>query len=426
MTSELALFGGKAAISDARDDLFRWPILDTQDEEAALEILRARDFQSDTVIPAFEREFAEWIGARFAIAEGSGTSALLAALFACGVGAGDEVIVPACTYWATCAPVMNLKATPVFADVDEETMNISPTDIERKLTSSTRAIVVAHLLGYPCEMDEIVELAHARGVMVIEDASHALGSLYRGRKVGIIGDIGVFSLGRKELCMGEGGILVMNNRELHDRVIAWGHSERFNSKVVVDEQLQRFINLPLGGVTSRMHMLAAAIGRSQLRRYRERMSGVDRAMNYFWDLLEGVPGIRPHRPPRGSGSTMGAWYNPHGRYLPQELSGLSSRRYIEALGAEGFGSWTWGCISHPLHLHALFQTADVYKDGRPTAIAHAHRDTRSQRGDLPVAESLDAVAVPAFKRFDKAAIEAYAGAFVKVSRHHRDLLARPA
>jgi perosamine synthetase len=422
MPSELAFLGGKPAISEAREDLFRWPILGKQDEEAVLETLRTPNFDDDDLILAFEREFADWLGAPFALSESSGTNAILAGLFACGVGAGDEVIVPACTYWATCAPVMTLKATPVFADAEEETMNISPDDIEKKITPRTRAIVVAHLLGYPCKMDEIMQLARRHGVMVVEDASHALGSLYKGRKVGLIGDVGAYSLCRKGLSVGEGGILVTKTREIYDRAIAWGHSNRFNHDTVLNPDLLKYVGLPLGGITSRMHVLSAALGRSQLARYSERLSEIDKAMTYFWELLEGIPGIHAHRPPKASSSTMGPWYNPHGRFVSRELSGLSRRRYIEAIRSEGFNSWTWGGISNPLHLHPLFQVADVYKEGKPTAIVHADRDARTRRGDLPITESLEAIAVPAFRRFDKNAIESYASAFIKVSRYHRELL----
>jgi hypothetical protein len=152
------------------------------------------------------------------------------------------------------------------------------------------------------------------------------------------------------------------------------------------------------------------------------MAEIDRAMNYFWDLLEGVPGIRAHRPPKGSGSTMGGWYNPHGIYHAEELSGLSAARYIEAVRAEGYQSWTRKCIKDPLHPHPLFHEADVYRDGKPTMLAHASRDWRLKWGSLPNAETVRAFTVPEFRRFDREAIEMYAEIFEKVSRHHEELL----
>jgi dTDP-4-amino-4,6-dideoxygalactose transaminase len=421
--SELALFGGAPVVSEPREELFNWPLFGEEEEQAVLEILRKPNFSDDQVVPAFEREFAAWLGVPYALTESSGTHAVLGALFACGVGKGDEVIVPTSTYWASCVQIMSLKATSVFADIDPNTLNIDPADIARKITDKTRAVVVVHLLGYPVDMDAILELTEPRGIKVIEDASHAHGSRYKGRLVGTLGDIAAFSLCGKPLAVGEGGIIVTHNRQLFERAVAWGHNFRFNHYEVKDAELLRFAGLPLGGVTSRMHNLSGAVGRVQLRHYDERMAEIDRAMNYFWDLLEGVPGIRAHRPPRDSGSTMGGWYNPHGIYRSEELSGLSAARYIEAVRAEGYHSQTRMCIKDPLHPHPLFHEADVYRDGKPTAIAHASRDWRLGRGTLPNAENVRAFSVPEFRRFDREAIEMYAEIFHKVSRCHRELLA---
>lgn len=420
--SALALLGGKRAVGDIPDHLFRWPILGENDAQSCLEVLHTNDEDRGGIIAAFEEEFAAWIGADFVVAESSGTNAMLAALFACGVGCGDEVIVPACTYWASATPIMNLRATPVFADVDPFSMTISPRDLEGRVTRRTKAIVVTHLLGYPCDMDSILAIARTHGVRVIEDAAHGLGGLYKGRKQGTLADVGIFSLNRKGLAVGEGGMVVTSDRVLRDRVIAWGHGERFHGRSVDDPALSRFSPLPLGGVTSRLHPFSAALGRTQLRHLDQRMAEIDAAMNQFWDLLDGTAGVIAHRPEHSSGSTMGIWYNPHGHYSPGALSGLPLPRFMEALRAEGIETWTWNAISHPLHLHPLYQEADIYREGKPTVIAHSDRDGRLRRGDLPCAESLQAFAVPSFRSHDRRAIELFASAFEKVCRHHRELL----
>ncbi len=421
--SELAVFGGDPVVTTPRTDLFAWPIFGPEEEAAVLEILRRPNYFDDQVVPAFEREFAAWLGVEYAITESSGTHAVLGALFACGVGAGDEVIVPTSTYWASCVQVLSLKATPVFADIDPDTLNIDPADVARRITDRTRAIVVVHLLGYPVDMDAINALAKPRAIKVIEDASHAHGSVYQGRRVGTLGDIAAFSLCGKPLAVGEGGIIATANRQLFERAIAWGHNFRFHAQEVHDPALLQYAGLPLGGVTSRMHNLSGAIGRVQLRSYDRRIAEIDQAMNYFWDLLEGTPGIRAHRPPAGSGSNMGGWYNPHAIYHSEELSGLSAARYVEAVRAEGYPSWTRKCIKDPLHAHPLFHDADVYHDGIPTMLAHAERDWRMAWGSLPNAEQVRAFTVPEFRRFDPGAIELYAGIFKKVSRLHEELLA---
>jgi hypothetical protein len=119
---------------------------------------------------------------------------------------------------------------------------------------------------------------------------------------------------------------------------------------------------------------------------------------------------------------MGGWYNPHGIYRSEELDGLSVSRFIEAVRAEGYRSYTRKCIKDPLHAHPLFHEADVYREGRPTAIAHSTRDTRAYKGTLPAAEAARAFTVPPFRRFDAEAIETCAAMFKKVVFHHRKLI----
>jgi dTDP-4-amino-4,6-dideoxygalactose transaminase len=169
-----------------------------------------------------------------------------------------------------------------------------------------------------------------------------------------------------------------------------------------------------------MHNLSAAVGRVQLRHFDARMAEIDRAMTYFWDLLEGVPGIKAHRPPVGSGSTMGGWYCPHGIFRSEEMGGLSAARFAEAVRAEGFHTWTRQCIREPLHLHPLFSKADVYNEGRPTNLASGL--TPQGPGSLPNAENAQAFTVPPFRKFDAAAIEQYSAMFRKVVDNYESLL----
>jgi len=145
------------------------------------------------------------------------------------------------------------------------------------------------------------------------------------------------------------------------------------------------------------------------------MKEIQEAMNYFWDQLQGVPGLRPHRPPEGCGSTMGGWFNSLGHYLPEELGGLPVARFIEAVNAEGGGIGRGA--SFPLHLHPVLNTADIYGDGRPTRIAFADRDVRQCPGSLPVAEALAGrcLGVPWFKRYYPEHIDQFVAAFRKVA-----------
>jgi len=146
-------------------------------------------------------------------------------------------------------------------------------------------------------------------------------------------------------------------------------------------------------------------------------------MNYFWDLLHGVPGLRAHRPARDSGSNMGGWYAAHGLYRSEELGGLSVTRFTEAVRAEGAEGVYPGCNS-ALHMHPIFRDCDIYGHGKPTRIAHSDRDLRQPPGSLPISENIGKMtyAVPWFKKYRPEVIKQYADAFRKVVANYRDLL----
>ena len=418
--SRLAIKGGPQAVRTDPGDMFTWPVITREDEEAALEVLRAGKMSATDVTVKFEREFAAWHGMKYALAHNTGTAALHSAMFACGVGVGDEIICQSLTYWASALPALNLGATIVYAEVDPNTLTLDPEDVERKITERTKAIIPVHYCGYPTDMDPIMEMADARGIKVIEDVSHAHGGLYKGRLVGTIGHVGAMSvMSGKALPVGEGGVLVTNDKEIYEHAIAFGHYERTGQ--IEHPDLKPFAGLPLGGFKYRMHQISSAVGRVQLRHYHDRMAVIQKAMNYFWDLLEGVPGIRAHRPSKDSGSTMGGWYAPHGLYVPEEFGGLSVRTFCEAIRAEGVSVSPGANLL--MHLHPVLNDADVYGHGKPTRIAHSDRDVRQPEGSLPVSESMpDRVySIPWFKHYRPQIIEEHAEAFRKVAEHADEL-----
>lgn len=414
--SPLALTGGPRSVQAETEDMFQWPIITAEDEAACLEVLRAGKMSGWDVTQEFEREFAAWHGVPYALGHNNGTSALQAAMWACGLSPGDEVICPALTYWASGIPALSLGATPVFADVDRDTLVLDPADVERRITPRTRLIVAVHYCGYPCDMDALMEIGERHGIRVLEDVSHAHGGMYRGRIVGTLGHVAAMScMSGKSLAIGEGGMLITRDAAIYERAIAWGHYERHSS--LTDPALKALAGIPLGGVKNRMHQLSSAVGRVQLRHYQERMEEIQRSMNYFWDLLEGTPGLRAHRPAGDSGHTMGGWYAPHGLYRPEELGGLPVARFAEAVRAEG-STCVRGC-NFALHLHPVLNDADIYREGRPTRIAHTDRDVRQPKGSLPVTEGIQELtySIPWFKHYRPAVIEQHANAFRKVAEH---------
>ncbi len=420
-----AATGGSTVGTVDPGDIFDWPILTREDEEAVLEVLRSRAMSGNDIAQKFEQEFAQWIGRRHALSFPNGTSALLTAFWACGVGAGDEIICPSMTYWASCAGALHLGATVNFADIERDTLCIDPEDIEHRIGPKTRAIVVVHYAGHPADMDRILPIARRHGVKVIEDASHAQGALYKGRMTGTFGDVGAMSLMTgKSLAIGEGGMLVTNDTNLYERAIAYGHYERTGGpsryaragNAISNRDLARFAGVPIGGFKHRLNQMAAAMGRVQLKYYPERIVEIQRAMNRFWDLLEGVPGLYAHRPDSWPDSTMGGWYNARGLYRAEELGGVSCERFCEAVRAEGVAA----CISganFPLHTHPLFHEADIFHQGTPTVIAFGQRDVRQGAGSLPVSESIREIAfsVPWFKHDRPEVIEQFASVFRKTA-----------
>ncbi|NPV49216.1 MAG: DegT/DnrJ/EryC1/StrS family aminotransferase [Armatimonadetes bacterium] len=422
MSEVLALYGGPKAVQADPGDIFDWPIITQEDRDAVMDVLERRAMSGTEVTVEFEKEFAAWQGTRYALGFSTGTAALQAAMYGCGVGVGDEIICQSLTYWASCLQVYSLGGTVVFAEVDPDSLCLDPADVGKRISDRTKAIMCVHYMGYPTDMDAILEIARPRGIKVIEDVSHAQGALYKGKKVGTFGDVAAMSLmSGKSLAIGEAGILATDNLEIYERALSLGHYERFNDSIQTP-YLREALGLPQGGYKYRMHQMSSAMGRVQLKYYDERCAEIQKAMNYFWDLLEGVPGIKAHRPPKDSGSTMGGWYAAHGLYRPEELGGLSVTRFCQAVSAEGCAISPGANM--PLHSHPLFNTVDVYGHGKPTRIAHSDRDVRQPQGSLPVTELMPSrcYSIPWFKHYRPEIIEQHAAAFRKVAENYERLL----
>jgi len=418
----LAIQGGALAVKTKSDDLFKWPVVTIEDEEAVLDVLRKGSMSGTDITMQFEKEFSDWIGMKYALGCSSGTGSLHSAMFGCGIGVGDEIICQSPTFWASAIQCFSLGATVVFADIDPKTLCINPDDIERHISEKTKAIIVVHYAGYPADMDRIVPIAQKHGLKIIEDVSHAQGTLYKGRKAGTFGDVaGMSMMSGKSFAVGEAGILVTNDIEIYERAMAFGHYERYKGSFET-EALNATCGLPLGGYKYRMNQMCSALGRVQLKYYGERIQNIQDSMNRFWDLLEGVPGIMAHRPAKDSGSTMGGWYNPKGLYDASQLNGLSITTYAAAVRAEG--SSCTGGMNKPLHMHPLLNTCDVYGHGKPTRLAHTDRDIRQPEGSLPVSESIEfhTFNVPWFKHDRPELIEQHALAYRKVAERADDLL----
>ena len=421
MMEKLALLGGAPVIKEEPKELFAWPILTEEDKEAAMDVIVNNRFSGRDITEKLQDEFAAWQGRKYAIAYCNGTASLFAAMFAIGLGQGDEIICPTKTYWASISQTINLGASAVFCNIDDM-LSLDPDDLERCITPRTKAIMVVHYCGYPCDMDRIMAIANKHNLIVIEDVSHAQGGLYKGKKLGTFGTVAAMSLmSGKSFAAGELGMLVTDDREIYERAMAFGHYERNNEKYIQEtDELKPYYHIALGGIKGRANQLCSALARGQLKYYDQRCAEIRKAMNYFWDLLEGLPGIRAIRVDESTGSNMAGWYSPHGRYYPEELGGLSVARFCEAVRAEGFKCWDGG--NYCLHTHNFFKTFDLNHAGVPTRIAHNPYDVRQDDEKCRPSEEKLCFSVPWFKHFDKEWIERYAAAFRKVIENHQQLL----
>lgn len=420
---KLALLGGTPAIQNVpKKELFGWPILTEEDEAVALDVIRNNKFSGTDITEKFQEEFAAWQGRKYAIAYCNGTASLTAAMYAIGLGKGDEIICPTKTYWGSVSQAINFGASAVFCNINEM-LSMDPDDLERCITPKTKAIMVVHYYSYPCDMDKIMAIAKKHNLYVIEDVSHAQGGVYKGKKLGTFGDVAAMSMmSGKSFAAGEMGMLVTDDRKMYERAMAFGHYERNNENYIQEtDELKPYFHIALGGIKGRANQLCAALGRVQLKYYDERCAEIRKALNYFWDLLEGLPGIRAIRVDESTGSHMGGWYSPHARYIPEELHGLSSKKFCEALRAEGYTE-CWEGGNFCLHTHQFFKTFDLFNEGVPSRIAYNDHDVREEDAACEPSESIYCFTVPWFKHFDKEWIETYAAAFRKVIENHEQLL----
>lgn len=191
----------------------QYKLVEEKAGKAVMEVLSSANYIMGSEVLEFEKEFAEYIGVKHAISVGNGTDALVLALMAAGVGKGDEVITTPFTFFSTAESISSVGAIPVFVDVEKETYNIDPLKIEEKITEKTKAIMPVHIFGQAAKMDEIMTIAKKHKLKVIEDAAQAVGSEYKGKKAGSIGDVGCFSFfPTKNLgCAGDGGIITTSD-----------------------------------------------------------------------------------------------------------------------------------------------------------------------------------------------------------------------
>jgi dTDP-4-amino-4,6-dideoxygalactose transaminase len=323
-----------------------WPSFTEEEADAVRRVLLSNcvNYWTGKECREFEKEFAAWAGTAHAIALANGTVALDVALKALGLGPGDEVVVTSRTFIASVSSIVLAGATPVFADVDVNSQNITADTIRAVLTKRTRAILCVHLAGWPCDMDPIMTLAEEHGLFVIEDCAQAHGARYKDRPVGSIGHVGAWSFCQDKIMTtgGEGGMVTTNDSTLWSRM--WSHKDHGKSFQAVYEREHppgfRWLHESFG-TNWRMLEIQAAIGRIQLGRMPEWHAKRRANAQTLWDKAQGMPGLRV---PEIPAHIDHAAYKCYVFVEPDKLhSGWNRDRIIAELAALGVPCFSGSC-----------------------------------------------------------------------------------
>ena len=339
----LAIDGGTPTVEKP---LPVWPSFDDDEIEAAAAVLESGkvNYWTGEEGRQFEREYAAFVGTKFAIALANGTVALELALHSLGIGQGDEVIVPSRTFIATASCAVMCGAIPVVADIDPISGNLTAESVAPLVTSRTKAIIAVHFAGWPCDMDPIMELARTHGVTVIEDCAQAHGATYKGRPVGSMGEIGAFSFCQDKILStgGEGGLITTNDERLWN--LAWSFKDHGTSFDAVYNREH-----PIGfrwlhesfGTNWRLTEMQSAIGRVLLRKLPDRVQLRRRNAAILDQEFSQIPALRVVAAPSDFGHSYYKYYV----YVRPELlrDGWDRDRMISAINAEGVPCSSGGC-----------------------------------------------------------------------------------
>ena len=375
--------------------------LDDADIQAVVEVLKSDWLTTGPKIAEFEEKFAAWVGAKHAVSFSSGTAALHGAAFAAGLGPGDEAITTPMTFCATSNCILYQGATPVFADVSVDTLNLDPGEVSKKISSHTKAIFAVDYAGHPAALEELGELAKAQSpaAVLVEDASHALGAEYRGKRVGGIADMTTFSFHPvKHLTTGEGGMVTTNDSRLAETL------RRFRNHGISSEARQRqesgqwFYEMVLLGFNYRLTDFACALGISQLKKLGANLARRREIAARYTAAFRDVPGlITP---------TTRLEINPAWHLYPIRLDlggGTANRTAVfQAMRAENIGV---NVHYIPVHLHPYYRSR------------FGHR-----AGEFPVAEDAyeRLISLPMFHGMQENDVDDVISAVRKVLSHYAE------
>ncbi len=431
MTDKPALLGGNPAVTIDQTPYTQWPRYGEEELEALRQYFAEGRHGSYPVPghPAYDLELviAKRWGVKHALNHNSGTSAIKTAVFSVGVRPGDEVIVQSAVHPFACLPIIGCGAVPVFADIDAETLTLDPEDVERRITSRTRAIVVVHWQGMPADMDALNDVAGRHGLKVVEDNCVSQGTLYRGKMCGTLGDAAAITFqDGKMTSAGNGGMFLTDSDEHYQRGATLGHYERLYE--LPDPKYQQMSGFALGE-KYRMATWCAVVGLKQMGHWDDMLKCLKDGYKKLGNAIEQIEGFSvPDVPDYVESKYLRGWI----RFDPNVLSGIDQDALIKALAAEGIS------VSSPLrkdsriprtdliralHLHPAFTgnevgTGELLWEALGPA---AHRIDYPGAGSLPVTESPDiprnTITLPGFRIPADELIEQYRHAFEKIAHN---------
>jgi perosamine synthetase len=360
MMEKLAVFGG----TPIRDKFLPYgrQTIEQDDIEAVVEVLKSDYLTTGPKVAEFEKEFASYTGARFAVAVSNGTAALHAAAFAAGFQPGDEVITTPITFAASANCVLYMGAKPVFADILPGTCNIDPDEVRKKITNNTKGIIPVDFTGQPVMYDEINKIAQEYGLCVIEDAAHSLGADYKGKKTGTITDMATFSFHPvKHITTGEGGMITTDDEELYRKLVLFRtHGITRDSNQLEQNHGKWYYEQLELGFNYRITDFQCALGMSQLKKIDRFVSRRRQLADYYNQAFKGLEGIMLQKEEEGCISSR------HLYIIRLNLKRLKASRkeVFDALLAENIGV---NVHYLPVYLHPYYRKLGYEKGLCPTA-----------------------------------------------------------
>ena len=414
---KLAIKGGsKSARIEGKH--YTWPKITKATKRAILKQLDSGPisiYYREGVVAKFEDQFKNYHQRKYGLVCNSGTSALHSCFVGIGLREGDEVIAPAYTFFATVTPVLFTGAVPILVDAKEDG-NIDPQLINKAITRKTKAIIVTHMWGIPCDMDEITRIVKENNLFLIEDCSHAHGATYKGKLAGTFGHTSAWSLqGQKIITGGECGIMLTDDEEIYYRANLLGHfNKRCKQEIPLNHPLHKFWITGMG-LKYRAHPLAVAMATEQFSHLTRWLKRKREVAKYMDRKFKNIPGIQI---PLRDSFKKPSWYAYILQYKGEQLSNLPIEKFFTALKAEGLEALDRPESTQPLNLLPLFQTPGELFPGYKGKFSY-------KKGQFPVAEHFFEKALKLPVWIDNKAekiIDQYAKAFWKVVDNYKELL----